>query len=77
MMTVGGCVAAFWLLLAIMPEGFCVPAYDPPERDLTIIAPVDVIEPFRCAQEALPARAEGVTTPSAIDAASAPMLRPD
>ena len=73
MMTVGGCVAAFWLALAIAPVGFCIAAYVPPARDFTVTAPLLEREPSLCAQDALPAAA-GV---AAIANARLAALRPD
>ena len=77
MITVGGCVAAVWLALAIAPVGFCVPAEKLPESDLMVTAPLLDTEPFWCAHDALPATAAGAPAASAIDAASAPNVRPD
>ena len=57
MMTVGGCVAAFWLDLATAPPGLLVAAYEPPDKLLTVTAPFVFILPDQCAQSTGPAAA--------------------
>jgi hypothetical protein len=46
MITVGGCVAAFWLDLATAPLGFPAVLYEPPLSDFTVTAPLLCTEPF-------------------------------
>lgn len=41
MITVGGCVTAFWFVLATAPVGFCVPVYVVlPDVDLMVMEPL-------------------------------------